>query len=237
MIAVVLISASQTIAEPSDNGRDHQDNHTAGETDSRGSKIAPAPLPRLPIWTLGQLPPQTIEIITKHEAKEGAQRPKGAGWGETIFFYWDRLWAYITPEQMTAIFTVILGISTIGLWCATRRLTLLAREQARDAKRSLIAANTSANAAMKSAIVAENALYGTEAPFIFAAIEATILADPNSYAVVQGQEILKEFRYSLFNCGRSPAIVREIYITCVPSRGVPGPCPFPHLNPQSTKRR
>jgi hypothetical protein len=91
------------------------------------------------------------------------------------------------------------------------------------------AAKQSADAATKSAGVAEQALYGTEAPFIF-----IIIAPTDGKAIVtvtspQGVKYPEHVSYVFHNYGRSPAIIREIYLACIASEGMPGPCPFPPL--------
>lgn len=65
---------------------------------------------------------------------------------------WSHLWSYVTPEQMTAIFTVILSLSTIGLWTATGRLSALAAAQSRDMKDSIAEAARAATAMENVAI-------------------------------------------------------------------------------------
>jgi hypothetical protein len=88
---------------------------------------------------------------------------------------------------------------------------------------------TQADAAKKSAEVAEQALYGTEAPFIFIIIDAT---DGNAIVTItspQGVEYPEHVSYMFHNYGRSPAIIREIYIACIASDVMPSPCPFPPL--------
>ena len=116
----------------------------------------------LPIWTLRPFEPSVIQVIVDHKAKESAQCARGDNWPEAISFWWCVFWAYVTPEQVTAVFTIVLGLSTIGLWIATKRLSAFAAQQANDMKTSLEIAKESADAAALSA----KAAIGVELPVI-----------------------------------------------------------------------
>jgi hypothetical protein len=141
----------------------------------------------------------------------------------------DKRW-YDSATLITAIATlIILSVQAGVFWVQADRLKQtieamkkIATDQSKDMQGWIGVAEKSADAAMKSAEVAELALVGTEAPFIFAII---------AFPIIKADEILTKIRddacYTLRNFGRSPAIVREVYISCDVSCGPMGPVPFP----------
>jgi hypothetical protein len=131
--------------------------------------------------------------------------------------------------RQLAYYTLGLFIATGTLVIATGCLAYLGWRQARDMKESLAIAKESADAAMKSALVAEQTLYGTEAPFIFIIIAPTHGDAIVTVASPQGVEYPEHVSCTFHNYGRSPAIIREIYLTCITSYWIPDPCPFPPL--------
>jgi hypothetical protein len=128
---------------------------------------------------------------------------------------------------LLVLFTGLLYRATSGLFKETAELRRIAYEQRVDLSRSIIAAEKTAHAAKQSADVAEQTLSGTEAPFVFIIIAP---ADGSTIVTItspQGVEYPEHVSYMLHNYGRSPAIIREIYIACIASDAMPGPCPFP----------
>jgi hypothetical protein len=92
----------------------------------------------------------------------------------------ERLDGFIERHDKSIVvaFTVVLAVSTIGLWFATvrlwgageRQLQLVQQytaEQSRDMRASMAVADAAAKAAQKSAEVAESALLSTERAFVF----------------------------------------------------------------------
>ena len=140
LAAAILFSISVSQAFPKQREPRHsgqQTEHSKSENKDSGTLT---PLPAFPpIWLPPPSVPQIVEIIRDEKPKEGAQCTKGENWREVLLFYWCSIWDYVTPEQMTAIFTVILGISTIGLWMATKASIRVARDGVEIAKNAYIA--------------------------------------------------------------------------------------------------
>jgi hypothetical protein len=150
---------------------------------------------------------------------------------DTLNYYGVAITALATV--FIGVFTLTLKLSTDNLWTAAKDQIAAAENaakmQSRDMQASISVADKAANAAKQSADVAEQALYGTEAPFIFIIIEST---DGNAIVTVtspQGVKYPEHVSYMLHNYGRSPAIIREIYIACIASDAMLDPCPFPPL--------
>ena len=95
-------------------------------------------------------------------------------------------------------FTLVLAISTVLLWRDTNGLRRLAAKQSEDMERSLQIGKIAAEAARKSADVAERSLELLERPFLFIS-ELSPVADP------LGNN--KCIWFSLQNYGRFPAII------------------------------
>jgi hypothetical protein len=137
---IILFPISVSEAIP----KHHKPRHTSQQTEHSKSENQDsgtlAPLPPFPsIWFPQQSAPQIIEIIRDEKPKEGAQCAKGENWREVLLFYWCTIWAYITPEQMTALFTVILGISTIALWWSTKAAIKVASDGVEVARKTYVA--------------------------------------------------------------------------------------------------
>tara|TARA_Y100000780_G_C13656062_1_gene406604 strand:- start:197 stop:901 length:705 start_codon:yes stop_codon:yes gene_type:complete len=107
-----------------------------------------------------------------------------------------------------ALFTVILGISTIGLWLATKRLWKGAEAQARDLTRSADAALISAQAAADAAKIA----YAAARPWIQLHVSKAHL-----YFNEDNQtEVGCQLNYSIKNIGQTPAIELRVVFKPVP---------------------
>lgn len=136
--------------------------------------------------------------------QEGGQCAEGKDWSEILSSSWCRLWSYVTPEQMTALFTVILGISTIGLWAATWRLSSLAASQSKDMKDSIAVAKESADAAKRSAEITEKAFTLLERPYV-------IPEDIGDLHPIQYFGTVSGFvQFQIGNYGKVPAIVHRV---------------------------
>jgi hypothetical protein len=135
----------------------------------------------------------------------------------------DKLFG-VKPEGWTAIFTGVLALFTVIL-------TVVSFVQIRFLIKADYIAHIAADAALKSANAAKDAvelseltLVGIEAPILFAYARRRIIQIPNMRTILNdGAE------YYFKNFGRSPAIVREVYIRCVTSAHPPPPAPFPPL--------
>jgi hypothetical protein len=132
LIAIAFLSASHAI--PKQN-TPRQSSQKTEIPERKNSDSAPDNQSREPFppWIPAQLAPQIIQIITQEKPKESANCGKGDNLRGILACSWVAFWGYITPEQMTAIFTALLALFTICLWKSTNRL-------AEDAKESIVLA-------------------------------------------------------------------------------------------------
>ena len=128
------------------------------------------------------------------------------------------------------LFTGGLTVSTVGLWLTTRAGM---RDQGIDFRKSLKASEESAKAALRTAEVAEATLQGAETPYL------VITAEPfGSKEVVDGKIRLTSSdpdipaNYTIWNYGRSPATILEVYqgYRAGPARPEPTSFPPPQSN-------
>ncbi len=113
---------------------------------------------------------------------------------------------------ITALFTGILAIATIRLWNSTAELARLAKRQADDMKDSIAASKTSADAASKSANLAETALFVGQRPYVFVTrphFRDTISLDTFNFDP-QAPPVWPTIKYPLENHGQTPAIIIEV---------------------------
>jgi hypothetical protein len=121
-------------------------------------------------------------------------------------------------KAVVAGFTVVLAISTIGLWLATnrlwsageRQLELLAKtaaSQSRDMQASV-------KVATRSAEVAERTMILNDRPWVAVDIE---LAGP---LIFTEEKCSIDIKYAIKNVGRSPAIKAGIFIEFVPAGSI-----------------
>lgn len=160
----------------------------------------------------------------QQEADEDARDKNEKRWNDRITIFVAVATAIILFFQL-----IVFGRQARRLKQTIEAMKKIGADQSKDMQGWIAVADKSADAALKSAFVAEQALYGTEAPFIFIIIAAT---DGNTIVTVtspQGVEYPEHVSYMFHNYGRSPAIIREIYLVCIASEGVPSPCPFPPL--------
>jgi hypothetical protein len=213
---LVLFSTSHAISKRAEQRHPSQQAENAvGEHNLGGANT---PLSQFPSFWFPQPPPsQIIQVSSEPKSTGGAQCTKGENWREVFAFRWCIFWSYVTPEQMTALFTVVLGLSTIGLWLATMRLSRMAEKQAIDMKASIAVAKESADAAKKSAKVAEDALTVLEKPYVF--IDRKV-------KLIKSLQEIKDFKasnaefvchiaveYFIINHGRTPAIIKNLTTT------------------------
>jgi hypothetical protein len=156
----------------------------------------------------------------KRQADQAEGGSKQKRWYD-IFIDRATDWLLVLFNGILAVFTALLYRATSGLWAA-------AKEQSGDMKKSIAVSDKSAEAALKSALVAEQTLYGTEAPFLFIIIASTDGNDIVTVTSPQGVEYPEHVSYMFHNYGRSQAIIREIYLACIASDVIPSPCSFPH---------
>jgi hypothetical protein len=126
-------------------------------------------------------------------------------------------------EGITAFFTLVLGIATIGLWFSTRDLWKAGERQLRATRQAALASIVSAKAAKKSAAVAERSLNDLERPWIFVHLapdlknppEQPSAAEGTIYPVVRMTDPSDEIPLAVFdiaNHGRMPAIIEGCWI-------------------------
>jgi hypothetical protein len=144
---------------------------------------------------------QTIE----QTAKATYYPPK-----EPIRIWWRGSVCEINSSDfLIGFFTLILAISTIGLWVQTQRLAEGAEGQSEDTRKSLEIASRAADAAQKSAEAADlsaKAGHGVELPYL-RAMEFT-----TAPYIEDKREWLKNFTpvITIKNFGRTPAFVSEV---------------------------
>lgn len=130
-----------------------------------------------------------------------------------------------TVDDPVTFFTLVLAISTVGLWIVTWSSE---NRQGRHTLAALKVARRAAEAAQKSAEVAERTLEQTSAPYLDISI-----APKAAIHKLIGGGVVADFvsgifaEYRINNYGASPAIVLEIYQGIVRSRGIPAAIGFP----------
>ena len=117
---------------------------------------------------------------------------------------------------VTAVFTIVLAISTIGLWAATRRLWVAGERQFRHARASALAQSRAtqaslaasveaAKAATRSAAVAENALIATDRAWI------SIKAKVTRPLTFKDDQINLGVDFEIVNVGNAPATDVQLF--------------------------
>ena len=107
--------------------------------------------------------------------------------------FWER-----TTSDPVAMFTLVLAISTVGLWVATISLY-------RAGERQIAVAHTAANAAQKSAGVSERALIDLERAYIFVEkIDSNVAEFFNTNLAWTDGRYFPIFTLSAVNLGRTP---------------------------------
>lgn len=112
-------------------------------------------------------------------------------------------------DYLIGLFTLILAISTIGLWWQTERLARGADDQSEKMEKSIAASMRSASAAERAAEASERnvaAMVGAERPIVWPSALINV-GDPTDK-----QNWLKNCRPKLTvkNCGRTTVIVTEV---------------------------
>jgi hypothetical protein len=107
------------------------------------------------------------------------------------------------PSWVVADFTVVLAVSTIGLWFVTWRASV---RQSRDMEASIAVAKQSADAALRVAENAERALHSLEIPRVFP-VNMSFDVEEDAFHAPQRTGI----SISLKNFGRSPAFLTRAY--------------------------
>lgn len=110
----------------------------------------------------------------------------------------------------TAAFTFFLTVSTGLLWWQTRRLAEGAETQAKDIKAQILATERLAEAARKSADVAELSLVALERPYMF--IKSGVFLGKN-----------KCIPFSVVNHGKTPGVIKEVWAKMVYGNAAPNP--------------
>jgi hypothetical protein len=140
---------------------------------------------------------------------------------DTINYYGVAITALATV--FIGVFTLTLKLSTDNLWTAAKDQIAAAENaakmQSRDMQASIAVAQSAADAAKKSAGVAEQALLMVETPYLVPQItECKIRTTANNkYEVDLGNTVT----YYINNYGRTPATIYDIYACLLPARGVP----------------
>jgi hypothetical protein len=126
-------------------------------------------------------------------------------------------------DDINALSTIAIAIFTCTLWWVTWGMVRIAKEQRADVLRSIKASEITANAAMKSADVAERALMGLERPMMFIQISPA----PVKWSIERRKPNIPfpDLQYKFTNYGKTPAIIRhwgiEIDIHLIPISALP----------------
>lgn len=219
-------------AQQNSQGPSQGDSEKRSENEPVRQPIAPRPSFLAP-WA--QFQPIANAPELKPENGE-SENPKPGG--EQKAWYDRFIFDHVT-DWLLVIFTAILASKTTGLFRetaglneSTRKLwetgeaqrTLFentAADQIREMKASNAAAQASADAAMKSAELAEFAIEAGESPYLYPVMQAGGPLD------LPGKDGDTRRPYVLHNYGRSVAIILEIYQDCFYSGRKPEPIPFP----------
>ena len=135
-----------------------------------------------------------ILISDENSAKDYSGNQSCATVHEAVFRFVRFIWVNANHDNINAFAAVAIAVFTFTLWRSTLKLWEAGEKQ-------IIVASKAADAAKKSAVVAEQALYGTEAPFIFIIIAPT---DGNAIFTVtspQGVEYPEHVSYMFHNYG------------------------------------
>jgi hypothetical protein len=128
----------------------------------------------------------------------------------------------VSASFWTAVFTAALTWSTVGLWRQTKRLASGADEQLKKMVDSTAAAQTAADAAVKSANTAERALIELERPYLVVEATVTVSEDRIFAERKSVSSIFPSLRFGtaevIFrNLGRTPASLTFIHYVFLPS--------------------
>jgi hypothetical protein len=154
-----------------------------------------------------------ISLLTNHEQKSPIMKKKKfrniVAWLWVLVLpiiliiricYPDQLPEYVNKLiEPISIFTLVLAISTVLLWRDTNGLRRLAAKQSKDMENSMRTASTAANAAKKSADVAEQSLEYLERPFVFISNVSKVGTQQNN--------TYPSISFNISNYGRFPALV------------------------------
>jgi hypothetical protein len=185
--------------------REYKEQYTRAKDDKTSKKNVSGAFP-IPPFT----GPYTIEQYNSSKEHNGEKN----SW--TNKFFCDSK----ISDAFLVVFTYALFVATVWLVVVTRRLW--------DAgERQIAVAKQSADAALKSAEVAEKALYGAEAPFLFIVLSPPDGTEDIIVVTDRGVTYPVGFTYSLHNYGRSPALIRETDVHFIATNGRPEPYPFP----------
>jgi hypothetical protein len=163
------------------------------------------------VWSASQhSPPHNSEQPTsaKYQDSDGSKsRPlaKNSPKEGQEEHYWYSTFKEHTAEWLIALFTAVLSLYTARLFYATSGLVDAAQEQSRDMKASIAVAQTTADAARKSAETAEKDLLASHKPLI--TIFDLELCEPNRH------EDRHHISFALRNSGKGLAIVNRIGVT------------------------
>jgi hypothetical protein len=145
--------------------------------------------------------------------------------------FWQRTW-----HDPIAFFTLVLGVSTIGLWITTwatlRHARTDSRRQAHQTRVGNLAAIKAANAAEKAAnaaTVSADAAIGATRAWLLPTIDGDNLEkailqriDPSSWAALaEHKPLVPEVRFHFDNHGKTPAFIREAAMELVISVDIP----------------
>lgn len=200
--ALVLVGALSLQPPISVHAQDYSNSPTQRDSEDRAPnqyvaepvELVPS---RLPIF----IQFQPLIPTEQFEADEGKPKEPNAG-GEQKTWY-DRFILDHITDWLLVLFNGILALYTIKLFGS-------AREQSRDTKVALALTRVSADAAERSAKVAERALTDTERPYVFVdGVDKFKLLDPGN----ENSAVYVDYKVS--NFGRLPAIITRIRVECV----------------------
>ncbi|MGE0235886.1 hypothetical protein [Methylocystis sp.] len=162
--------------------------------------------------------PQKSRHNERHDANNGRYSLWGVAW-----VGWIRAWvARVINEPpnffalMVAVFTYFLWDATASLFTETKRLSDAADAQKDDTAKSIAIAKESADAALKSANLAETAMHRLERAYVFVKDFSVNITRKPGQLSAYGFEIPGVIEYYsiqivLCNSGRSPAIKAVFY--------------------------
>jgi hypothetical protein len=154
--------------------------------------------------------PSGAAIDQSHSSKEASNRKqKQAQAAHHLKEFSVEFFNLKLSDAIIAIFTIVLAYKTSGLFKETAGLREAAAEQSGDMKKSIVAAQLAANAAMTQAATAERAFTLLERPRVLLAGISSIGQWTNPFDQDQGT-----ITFDIGNYGKIPAIVHHVMARC-----------------------
>jgi hypothetical protein len=120
--------------------------------------------------------------------------------------WWQRFWCNVNAsDYFVALFTLVLAAVTGFLWFSTHRLWKAGEKQ-------IIAAQTAADAAVKSANTAESAQTTLERPYVFIG---------DIFQISMAPDKPRTITFKATNYGRTPAVIQIVKAELIFSKSIP----------------